>query len=248
MGGVDSEFECDLIIYPLNIYIQHVKREDIPSVLNAYIIDSEPKDIDPIDKNNTIPYYYQNKRKQQQQQQQDKGTQPSSESSASSGNDDDSKSSTSFSLTVTHLPPSPRIQICGHKKRDNRCGMIAPILKEQFIRELIARGIACSNGIDEGEEGQGAQGAQGGQEADGKESSSTCSGSGCDLGTVEVELISHVGGHKYAGNVIIQTNKKGLGSVWYGRVFPEHIAVIVEKTVINKEIVKPLYRGSTFDW
>lgn len=52
--------------------------------------------------------------------------------------------------------------ICGHGGRDKRCGIIGPLLREQFAREFFRR---CLDG--------------------------------------DVELISHIGGHKFAGNVII---------------------------------------------
>jgi hypothetical protein len=62
---------------------------------------------------------------------------------------------------------------------------------------------------------------------------------------VQVSLVSHVGGHKVAGNVLIFS--KEFGFVFYGRVFPEHIENIIEKTVINGEILKPLVRAQHDD-
>jgi len=56
---------------------------------------------------------------------------------------------------------------------------------------------------------------------------------------VQVTAISHVGGHAFAGNVIIFPE-----GTWYGRVMPCHVHALVEKHLINKEILKPLVRGS----
>ena len=97
--------------------------------------------------------------------------------------------------------------ICGHKLRDNRCGIIAPILREQFEAVFEKRGMK----------------------------------------DIEIDLISHVGGHKFAGNIIIETTHD-VGAVWYGRVFPEHVDNIVYTTLIKGEILKPLLRGKTGDW
>ncbi len=72
-----------------------------------------------------------------------------------------------------------------------------------------------------------------------------------------VGLISHVGGHKYAGNVIVyippgmtvQTSGEaalhplaGKG-IWYGRVEPKHVRGIVEETVLGGRVVADHFRG-----
>ncbi|KAH9482609.1 Altered inheritance of mitochondria protein 32 [Psilocybe cubensis] len=53
--------------------------------------------------------------------------------------------------------------------------------------------------------------------------------------------VSHIGGHKYAGNAIIYT-PSGSG-VWYGRVTPHDVDSIVTNTIINGLILPPLLRG-----
>ncbi|KAL9577430.1 MAG: hypothetical protein Q9212_006368 [Teloschistes hypoglaucus] len=81
--------------------------------------------------------------------------------------------------------------------------------------------------------------------------------------TVDVGMVSHVGGHAFAGNVIIyippghkispsQTGDKdhdtelsplaGSG-VWYGRVEPKHVQGILEETVHKGKIIAELWRG-----
>ncbi|ORZ21962.1 Sucrase/ferredoxin-like-domain-containing protein [Lobosporangium transversale] len=61
---------------------------------------------------------------------------------------------------------------------------------------------------------------------------------------VEIWLISHIGGHKFAGNVIVHRREGGGMAVWYGRVEPCHAEAIVERTIINGEVIKELHRGS----
>lgn len=61
---------------------------------------------------------------------------------------------------------------------------------------------------------------------------------------VDVGLITHVGGHAYAGNVIYFPKASDLASVtWYGRVFPQNVQGIVKETIIGKRIISELYRG-----
>lgn len=95
------------------------------------------------------------------------------------------------------------ILICGHTKRDIRCGVLGPLLQQEFEEVLSIENLDESS---------------------------------------ELGLISHVGGHVYAGNVILfpQDNKK---IIWYGRVFPENVQGIVRETMKNDKIIKDLYRG-----
>lgn len=67
------------------------------------------------------------------------------------------------------------------------------------------------------------------------------------------ELISHIGGHKFAGNVIIyfpqssadgwETHPLAGMGVWYGRVEPKHVDGIVSETILRGRIIKELFRG-----
>lgn len=64
-----------------------------------------------------------------------------------------------------------------------------------------------------------------------------------------VGLISHIGGHKWAGNVIIyippsfSRNALAGRGIWYGRVGPEHVEGIVAKTMLEGKVIKELFRG-----
>jgi hypothetical protein len=102
----------------------------------------------------------------------------------------------------------PVILICGHGGRDQRCGILGPILQSSFRTELQRRGIEA-----------------------------------------EVAQISHIGGHKYAGNVIIYLPPnlegnalKGTG-IWYGRVGPENVEGLIEETVVQGKVVVEFLRG-----
>ncbi|KAK9767354.1 hypothetical protein K7432_002931 [Basidiobolus ranarum] len=55
---------------------------------------------------------------------------------------------------------------------------------------------------------------------------------------IEVNLVSHIGGHKYAANVILYP-----AGIWYARVRPEHAEEILVKSIQNQEIIPELYRG-----
>jgi anti-anti-sigma factor len=55
---------------------------------------------------------------------------------------------------------------------------------------------------------------------------------------VTVRRTSHVGGHKYAGNVLIYP-----GGDWYGYVTPGDIPRLVEQHILGGQIVRDLWRG-----
>jgi len=73
-------------------------------------------------------------------------------------------------------------------------------------------------------------------------------------GTARVGLISHIGGHKFAGNVILyiphgsmlstgQPNPLAGSGIWYGRVEPKHVEGIVQETLLGGRVIKELFRG-----
>ncbi|KAL2652495.1 hypothetical protein R1flu_020623 [Riccia fluitans] len=64
-------------------------------------------------------------------------------------------------------------------------------------------------------------------------------------GQIFVRPCSHIGGHKYAGNVII-FSRSGLGQVsghWYGYVVPEDVAVLLDQHIGQGKIIERLWRG-----
>jgi len=59
---------------------------------------------------------------------------------------------------------------------------------------------------------------------------------------IKVFGCSHVGGHKYAGNMIIYRPDWKQG-IWYGRILPDDIENIMQKTVIGGKIIEKHWRG-----
>ncbi|CAO1604240.1 hypothetical protein XANCAGTX0491_007803 [Xanthoria calcicola] len=80
---------------------------------------------------------------------------------------------------------------------------------------------------------------------------------------IDAAMISHVGGHAFAGNVIVYIPpnypvelKKSMGGkditsplagmgIWYGRVEPKHVQGILDVTVRKGSIIGELWRGTS---
>ncbi|KAF8204938.1 Sucrase/ferredoxin-like-domain-containing protein [Pholiota molesta] len=140
------------------------------------------------------------------------------------------------------LPYSCVVLLCSHKKRDNRCGIAAPKLEHALIKSLEAHGWDADTQVEHPsltmglpledlnvtpEERDENVAEQLKQSADSKRAL--------------IVKVSHVGGHKYAGNCIIYT-PSGSG-IWYGRVTPHDVDSIVTNTIINGLVLPPLLRG-----
>ncbi|PYH85498.1 Sucraseferredoxin-like protein [Aspergillus uvarum CBS 121591] len=130
------------------------------------------------------------------------------------------------------LRHSPVILICGHGGRDMRCGVMAPVLETEFQRVLHEKGFAAADGED--------------APVDRPD-------------RAHVGLISHIGGHKYAGNVIVYLPPgmtvvgedassvvphplAGKG-IWYGRIEPKHVQGVVEETILGGRVLADHFRG-----
>jgi len=115
------------------------------------------------------------------------------------------------------------VQICGHGGRDERCGILGPLLRSEFEEKLHAQGYSILDDADSREDP--------------------------DAQAARVGLISHIGGHKFAGNVIIYIPPSMGGhalagkGIWYGRVGPEHVEGLVKETIIEGRVVKDMFRG-----
>ena len=98
---------------------------------------------------------------------------------------------------------------------------MAPVLRDQFQRILQSHGgfTSFSGGVVDGPN------------------------------HANIASISHVGGHKYAGNVIVylppeHTNNPLAGKgIWYGRVEPKHVEGIVEETILGGRVIIDHFRG-----
>lgn len=117
------------------------------------------------------------------------------------------------------------VLICGHGARDDRCGILGPLLREEFQEKLERQNISVL------------------RDSSGERSESS------SLPPARVGLISHIGGHKWAGNVIVYIPPSFHGNplagkgIWYGRVGPEHVEGVVGKTIMDGKVIKNLFRG-----
>ena len=123
------------------------------------------------------------------------------------------------------------VLICGHGGRDERCGTLGPILRDEFMDKLRRQNVALLTDPPV---------------AEAVEVNTAVHGY---VPTARVGLISHIGGHKFAGNVIIYIPPSFTGNplagkgIWYGRVGPEHVEGIVAKTILDGKVVKDMFRG-----
>lgn len=129
--------------------------------------------------------------------------------------------------------------ICGHGGRDARCGVLGPVLQKEFENALPRAGIEILSGPVPLEKDSGAQLIEGKTE---------------EKMTARIGIISHIGGHKFAGNVIFYIPPKaklsngeahplaGMG-IWYGRVEPKHVEGLIKATLQEGKVVEDLLRG-----
>lgn len=142
------------------------------------------------------------------------------------------------------LPPAQDVEdvlvlICGHGGRDARCGVLGPVLQKEFENALPRAAIEILSGPVPLEKDSGAQLIEGKTE---------------EKMTARIGIISHIGGHKFAGNVIFYIPPKaklsngeahplaGMG-IWYGRVEPKHVEGLIKATLQEGKVVEDLLRG-----
>jgi hypothetical protein len=132
------------------------------------------------------------------------------------------------------------VLICGHGSRDMRCGVMGPVLRDEFETQLPRQGVEVLRGpvkID--------------LEDDARAITGTIERPAL---TARVGLISHIGGHKFAGNVIIYlplTMKAADGTshplaghgIWYGRVEPKHVQGVIHETIVKGAVITNMFRG-----
>ncbi|RYP40855.1 hypothetical protein DL767_001336 [Monosporascus sp. MG133] len=132
------------------------------------------------------------------------------------------------------------VLVCGHGGRDMRCGVMGPVLQKEFETKLPRAGFDVLRGpmVDE------------------RVSAPALSGTvGESPRTARVAQISHIGGHKYAGNVIIYlppTLKNQTGNphplaghgIWYGRIEPKHVEGLIRETIVSGNVIRDHFRGA----
>lgn len=146
----------------------------------------------------------------------------------------------------------PIILICGHNARDTRCGILGPLLRAEFCSYVNAYTSVGNRPPPHIEPSIGTRSSR----------QHYISQFSCSL----VGLTSHIGGHAFAGNVVIYLPKTfkmasgklsplaGMG-IWYGRVEPRHVWGIMEETVQRGSVIQELLRGihrpvdiGCYDW
>ncbi|KAF8502485.1 Sucrase/ferredoxin-like-domain-containing protein [Gautieria morchelliformis] len=134
------------------------------------------------------------------------------------------------------------ILLCSHKRRDNRCHIAAPKLQTVFTQSLESEGYEVHTQLED-PHGPSLEEIEGSDEDREKEFLRRLQGL-VDPEEPKKALIlknSHVGGHKFSGNVVIYT-PQGSG-VWYGRVSPHEVPAIVKTTFCEGKVLPALLRG-----
>lgn len=130
------------------------------------------------------------------------------------------------------LPYRAVILLCSHKRRDNRCSIAAPLLAHQFHHHLSQHDLTVDTSGEDLESGSPIEEWE--TEEKEKESSSVAieeklesilKETGKESDRVGVFKVSHIGGHRYAGNVVIHFPNGTC--IYYGRVTPADVGVIV---------------------
>ena len=135
---------------------------------------------------------------------------------------------------------TPVILVCTHNSRDQRCGILGRQLVQHFVVYTRAAEIQDQLAKDQTSH----------SEHDGEMKPSD------DRMPIKIIVagVSHVGGHKWAGNVIVylppdwrtktgEISPLARKGVWYGRVEPKHVQGIVEETIRGGRIIEDLCRG-----
>lgn len=125
--------------------------------------------------------------------------------------------------------------VCGHAERDARCGDIGPLILGEM--EEITRDERSESRVEEG----GVSRVESRDIESGEKSRDSDTAQPRDSSPLTA-LISHIGGHAFAGNVLLFSGETGTSS-WFGRVRPSHVQGLVKEWKAGR-VVKELYRGS----
>ena len=160
------------------------------------------------------------------------------------------ESSGSWSMQISK---KPTILVCGHNNRDRRCGVLGPLLRDEFLALTYGR---STTGVSPG--GPHSEIAKMAQESKRPKTfmlsdvpPNEWTRMSCPS---KIGLVSHIGGHAWAGNVIVylppdhrletdmMSPLAGKG-IWYGRVEPKHVEGIMDETIRKGRIIEELLRG-----
>ncbi|TYJ52732.1 hypothetical protein B9479_006666 [Cryptococcus floricola] len=146
------------------------------------------------------------------------------------------------------LPYRAVVLLCSHKKRDKRCHIAAPLLRSALHTCLQTHDIAVD---DTGSslinlDGPPLEEVEGGEEERelevGRRIGEIEAVHGGEGGEVGIFNINHLGGHRYAGVMLIVFPSGAYIS--YGRVTPQEIPRVVEDTILQGKIVPGLLRNA----
>jgi len=142
------------------------------------------------------------------------------------------------------LPYHCVVLICSHKRRNVRCHIAAPKLEDALITSLESIGWEAHTQLDDPDTlGPALETTPGSPEE--RDTAFVARlkdvDNEYDNKRVLIVRVSHTGGHKYAGNMIICFPQGA--SVWYGRMTPHEVPEVVRHTIIGGKILPSLLRG-----
>lgn len=126
---------------------------------------------------------------------------------------------------VRPLPYRAVVLLCSHKKRDRRCSIAAPLLANQFHHHLSKHDIHVDETGEDLESGAPIEEWEGTPEEKEKRFETNLQETSKASERVGVFMVSHIGGHKFSGNVVIHFPNGTC--LYYGRVTPADIGVVV---------------------
>ncbi|GAA5935162.1 hypothetical protein JCM3775_007220 [Rhodotorula graminis] len=147
----------------------------------------------------------------------------------------------SGSLRSWPLPYQCVILLCSHRKRDKRCSIAAPLLISQFHHHLEKHGFHVDERGDDLTEDADPIEAWESEDKEARLKEQLQGVQKADQARVGLFKVSHIGGHRYAGNVILYFPNGS--SVWYGRTTPSDVGLIVDRTIMEGKVVPELLRG-----
>lgn len=149
------------------------------------------------------------------------------------------------------------VLICGHGNRDSRCGIFGPLLQAEFEDKLDKLNVELLRSPPPFHVTKAAKMEVHAWQAAGGDNTlvpelKDVRGYKVSKQRARVAQISHVGGHKFAGNVIIYIPHDEIWAdhplagkgIWYGKVEPWHVEGIIEETIKKGNVIKELFRGA----
>ena len=110
--------------------------------------------------------------------------------------------------------------LCSHKKRDKRCSIAAPLLLNQFHHHLTSHSLQVDTSGEDLDSLTPIESLQSEEELE-----NSLKEIGKESERVGIFMVSHIGGHKFSGNVVIHFPNGSC--LYYGRVNPSDVGVIV---------------------